>query len=183
MSVVSAVVFGLVLGITLFVLYLSFVAHHQTIDISSSSQDRQQVSNVDNLKETSLIDRVRNKIKEDNTLLSPDPARPSIQHETQEETRKELQRLENHEVKVVSLPKEELSAFQKAHVVTKSKQKSENQEDHDKEMLSKLKQEKLKDKLSKFNELQADVACLRMKKKFHVVPSVTWGTLPAELQQ
>jgi spermidine/putrescine-binding protein len=179
MSVVSAVVFGLVLGITLFVLYLSFIAHHQTIDSNSSSPEGLQVSNVDNLKETSLLNPFRNRIKEDKTILSGELSKSSTQHDSLEE----LQRLENHEVKVVSLPKEELSALQKAHMVTKTKQKSENQEDHDQEMLSKLKQEKLKDKLSKFNELQADVACLRMKKKFHVVPSVTWGTLPAELQQ
>jgi hypothetical protein len=179
MSVVSAVVFGLVLGITLFVLYLSFIAHHQTVDSNSSSQEGLPVSNLDNLKETSLLNPFRNRIKKDKTILSADSSKSS----TQPDSLEELQRLENHEVKAVSLPKEELSALKKAHMVTKTKQKSENQEDHDQEMLSKLKQEKLKDKLSKFNELQADVACLRMKKKFHIVPSVTWGTLPAELQQ
>jgi hypothetical protein len=38
-------------------------------------------------------------------------------------------------------------------------------------------------KFSKFNELEPKVACKRLKKKFHVIPGVSWGSLPMELQK
>lgn len=38
-------------------------------------------------------------------------------------------------------------------------------------------------KLSKFNELEPSIACNKMRKKFDVVPGVSWGTLPSELQK
>lgn len=173
MSIQSAIVFGLILGVTFFLVYLSILAHRDQGIINSSSGQGGHV--VENLL-MNKVDNTQDISK--STEITPDT--------------------KQHDIQIVSLSKAELSLLKKDHSAittntdvsmskttsTSSKKKSiptedEREDERKNELLKKMK----KEKISKFNELSPEIACMRMKKKFHVVPSISWGTLPTELQQ
>ena len=148
MTVQSAILFGFALGITLFILYLSFVSH--------SDQWIGPKTNVEGV--VSSLDQ------------SPDITSKVTVPNTNPSSNKD----EN--LNILSLSPAELSLLKKGSPVQPSIPPVTSKEDP---LLARIKQEKL----SKFSELSPEKSCLRMKKKFHVVPGHSWGKLPNELQQ
>lgn len=173
MSIQSAIVFGLILGVTFFLVYLSILAQRdQGIINSPSAQGGHLLENL-----------LANKLDNAQDISKPTGVLPDTKQ---------------NDIQIVSLSKAELSLLRKDHSAittstdvsmskttsTSSKKKSiptedEREDQRKNELLKKMK----KEKISKFNELSPEIACMRMKKKFHVVPNISWGTLPTELQQ
>jgi hypothetical protein len=148
LSIQTAVAFGFLTGITLFILYLSILAHRpQQSILSHSSRDNA------NIKESML-------------------RKPTLDRESKP--------IPDHLVKAdVFVKKEEKSIIEKAPI-------------REKEALTDLAAGKAElkkkvdfaaNKLLKLSEMEPDIACVRMKKKYNVASGVTWGTMPAELQK
>lgn len=187
MSIQSAITFGLILGVTLFLVYLSIIAH----------RDQGNIKHHDPPTSFDLLASPKTSEITENTNLRPSTTESLAQSPTS--STNSATTADNHDVKIVSLSKAELSLLKKDHGVVSSssqtttyplpttkaikggKQTVEDEREDKKksEILQKIK----KEKLSRFNELAPEQACLRMKKKFHVVPNISWGTLPTELQQ
>jgi hypothetical protein len=161
MSIQSAIVFGVILGFILFALYISLIAHQPQQQSLTKNGLLDQISlEADHLKE-SILSRAH---------LTPDKnkQKPFIN-----DAAKTLES-QQHDIKILSLPKEELSILQKTAI-----------QDYESAPLGSRKSKKgeFSSKLMKLTDTDPEVACLRMMKKYDVVPSVSWGTLPAEFQR
>lgn len=150
MSIQSAMLFGLLIGLTLFLLYLSVISHHEQLQ-----DQKPKINEVNTLFFDTSGEEKKQKIfmRDPVSKVAPDGTST-----------------------ILSLPKEELSILQKA---TSMDKESSPSLDTSESLSKKLPSQKL----MKLTDLDPEVACVRMKKKYSVVPGISWGSLPTELQK